>query len=401
MKHLPRFLVIGLICSAIHGLAAAPQPAETNFFPIMAWDWPPNDAVVLQKMRDAGLTVAGFVKPGALDTCLAAGLKAIVSDDRASGYDWAHLDEAKARQNMASLAAEVGKHPALYGYYLCDEPSAGAFPGLGRISALIDELSPGKLPYIVLFPDYATPAQLGASNYSEHLEQFVATCRPPLIAYDNYSLMDDGSVREHYWTNLEAVRATTLRHGLEFWNTILAAAHFNYRELNAADYRFQVYTTLAYGGRGITYFKYFTPALGNYRLGPVDQFGNPTHTWAFMQNVNLQLQKLAPTFLQLVSEEVYHLGSVPNGCHGPSTNSLVVSISGGNFVVGDFTHRDGSRYVLVVNKSLSTSSVCAPEFRQPPRRVRHVSPYTGQLQPFEGEDKWLAPGHGALLKLER
>ena len=378
----------------------APAPTDTNFFPIMAWNWAPKDPAVLQKMRECGLTVAGFVAPDTLDACQAAGLKAIVSDARTSGYDWGNVDEAKARTNVASLVGEVGRHPALFGYYLRDEPNAGMFPGLAKVAGLIRELSPGKWPYINLFPDYANSDQLGTANYAEYLERFIATCHPAIISYDNYSLMDDGSVRENYWSNLEAVRAACKKHGLEFWNIVLSAAHFSYRELTAADFRFQVYTTLAYGGRGISYFTYFTPATGNYRMGPIDQFGNQTPTWYFMQHVNLQIQKLAPTLLQLTSDAVYHFGQVPSGASGPPTNSLVTSAGGDTFLVGDFTHRDGSRYVMIVNKDLAKSRPCSPQFRTAPRRVQHVSAYSGALTPFEGEDLWLAPGGGALLKLE-
>ena len=35
--------------------------------------------------------------------------------------------------------------------------------------------------------------------------------------------------------------------------------------------------------------------VGNYRMAPVDQFGNATQTWDHLQNVNLQIAKLAPT----------------------------------------------------------------------------------------------------------
>ena len=58
------------------------------------------------------------------------------------------------------------------------------------------------------------------------------------------------------------------------------------------------------------------PRRGNYRLAPIDQFGNPTQTWYFMQNVNLQIQKLAPTLLQLASDDVYHIGKAPSGARG-------------------------------------------------------------------------------------
>jgi hypothetical protein len=380
---------------------AAPAPADTNFFPIMAWNWAPKDPATLQKMRECGLTIAGFVAPDSLDACQAAGLKGIVSNQRTSGYDWANVDEAKARENVTSLVAKVGRHPAVFGYYLRDEPGTAMFPGLAKVAGLVRELSPGKWPYINLFPDYANSDQLGTATYADYLERFIATCHPSIISYDNYSLMDDGSVRENYWTNLEAVRAACQKHGIEFWNIVLSVAHFSYRELNAADLRFEVYTTLAYGGRGISYFTYFTSGTGNYRMAPIDQFGHPTPTWYFMQHANLQIQKLAPTLLQLRSDAVYHFGQIPAGANGPQTNSLVSGVGGNNFLVGDFTHRDGSRYLMVVNKDLAKSRHCALQYRTTPRQVQHVSAYSGTLRPFEGEDLWLPPGGGALLKVEQ
>lgn len=400
MKLSLRLVVLaGFLTTTVIGLSASHE-SDTNFFPIMAWNWAPNDPTVLQRMREGGLTIAGFVAPEALDACQAARLKAIVSDARTSGYDWSNVDVDRARTNVASLVAQVGNHPALFGYYLRDEPSAGIFPGLAKVAGLIREMSPGKWPYINLFPDYASAEQLGTATYAEHLERFVATCHPTIISYDNYSLMDDGSVRDNYWSNLEAVRAACKKHNLVFWNIVLAVAHFNYRELTAADFRFQVYTTLAYGGRGLSYFTCFAPQIGNYRMAPVDQFGHETPNWHFMQNVNLQVQKLAPTLLRLTSDEVYHFGKIPNGAKAPPANSLVSAVGGDNSMVGEFTHQDGSRYLIVVNKDLAKSRPCQLQFRQTPRRLYHVSPYTGNLMSFDGEDVWLAPGQGAVLKIE-
>ncbi len=398
MKLPSRLLVLGLVLSLVPQVMAAER--NTNFFPIMAWNHVPNDPAVLNRMREAGLTVAGFAAPGTLDACHAAGLMAIVSDPRCAGYDWQNVDGAQARTNIASLVAEVGRHPALFGYYLRDEPHAALFPGLAKVSDLIREMSPGKWPYINLFPDYATPEQLGTSNYTEYLERFVSVCHPTIMSYDNYSLMDDGTVRDYYWTNLESMRSVSLEHKLDFWNIILAVAHFNYRELNDADFRFQVYTTLAYGGRGISYFTYFAPPVGNYRNAAIDQFGNETPTWHSMQYANLQVLQLAQTVLQLTSDDVYHIGKLPPGCHGPTTNSLVTAVSGDNAVVGEFTHRDGSRYVMIVNKDVKKSRVCEPKFRKAPAKVMRVSPYSGGLISFEGEQVWIAPGGGILLKLD-
>jgi hypothetical protein len=373
---------------------------QTTFFPIMPWNSPPNDPAVLRKLRECGFTLAGFVPSAALDACAAAGLKAIVSDGRASDYDWTAVDETKARNNISNLVAQVGNNPAVFGYYLRDEPTAAWFPQLEKVASTVRELAPGKWPYINLFPDYADNSQLGTSSYADYLERFVATCHPKIISYDNYALMDDGSLRGSYWSNLEAVHDACKKHGIEFWNIVLAVAHFNYREPTAADLRFEAYTTLAYGGRGLAYFTYFAPAVGNYRGAAIDQFGNETPTWHNLQNINLQIQKLGPTLLQLQSDSVYHIGEVPSHGKAPETNSLIASIPGGNYLVGEFTHQDRSRYVMVVNKDLSKSHPCSPQFRKAPQRLRHVSPYTGALTSFEGEYIWLAPGQGVLLKPE-
>jgi hypothetical protein len=365
----------------------------------MAWNGVPSDAAVFQKMRECGLTVAGFVSPKELDLCHAAGLKAIVQDPRASNYDWRNVDEAAARRNIASLVAEIGKHPAVYGFYLRDEPSANLFPGLATVSDLIREQAPGKWPYVNLFPNYASPQQLGTATYVEHLERFIATCRPTELSYDHYALMDDGTLRNGYWQNLEQIRSAAKKHGLPFWNIVLTVAHFNYREPTDADIRFQVFSTLAYGGRGLAYFTYFAPEVGNYRGAPIDQFGHPTPAWDRLRNVNLQVGRLAPVLLQLSSDAVYHFGEVPELAHGPGGKSLIESVGDAPFLVGDFTHRDGSRHAMIVNKDLTRSRHCAPRFRTPPRQAQMVSPYTGQTINYSGEQTWLAPGQGVLLKL--
>src|SRR5215210_1107689 len=111
LRWLACFVIVSV--SAWHAAAT-----ESAFFPIMAWDNPPNDLAVLKRMRECGITVAGFVPPAALDSCHAAGLKAIVSDARLSDYDWTKVDANAARVRVAAVINEVRNHPAVFGYYL-------------------------------------------------------------------------------------------------------------------------------------------------------------------------------------------------------------------------------------------------------------------------------------------
>jgi hypothetical protein len=329
-------------------------------------------------------------------------LRAIVSDARLSNYDWRNVDPAKARANVMAVVNEVRNHPAVFGYYLRDEPPADFFKGLATVSDVIKELHPGAWPYINLFPNYAEPWQLATPDYATYLGQFVATCKPPVLSYDHYALYQGGGFNEAYFTNLEQMRALAVKSDVPFWNIIQSIGCLNFRETSAADLRFQVYTSLAYGARGIAYFCYFTPQVGNFRAGPVDQFGNETQTWQWMRNVNLQVGKLGPTLLQLKSDRAYHFGkTVPKGCAGPDDASLVKAING-PILVGDFTHAaDGTRYVLCVNKDINANTTCHPQFREPVKKLEVVSPYSGNLTPYEGEQMWLAPGQGVLLKLTR
>src|SRR3954454_3424969 len=166
-------LRVAAVCLLVLGLHAACLAADPAFFPIMAWDGVPNDLAVLKKMHDCGLTVAGFAPPAALDKCQAAGLKAIVSDNRVGGYDWQHVDPKIARKQVAELIHEVRKHPAVYGYYLRDEPRASFFPGLAAVSTVVKQLHTGAWPYINLFPNYADAGQLGAKSYDDYVEKFI------------------------------------------------------------------------------------------------------------------------------------------------------------------------------------------------------------------------------------
>lgn len=368
-------------------------------FAILPWGHTPAKEKVLTEIKECGFNLAGFVSPQGLDAVAAAGLRCIVSDPSTHVDDAAaRLDEAEIAKRVTAVADRTRKHPAVFGYYLRDEPSAVVYSGLGRWAEAFRKAAPQATPYINLFPNYASPAQMGVPTYEEYVESFISIVKPSYVSYDHYALMDDGSVRHGYFQNLEIVRAAALRHKLPFWNIVLSNSHFNYAEPTEAGLRFQVYTTLAYGGRGISYFTYFAPDVGNYRLAPIDQFGHKTPTWDMLRRVNLQIHKLAPTYCKLKSVNVFHLPEVPSGGQGTTSSKYLDEISGGSLVVGEFEGPEGRPYVMVVNKSLRQSTAFSVKFKWP-GRIMQVSSYAGTAHPWTGENVWLAPGQGALLFL--
>lgn len=369
-------------------------------FPILPWSWTGADKATFKEIRECGFNLAGFVKPDALEAVGQAGLKGIVFDESAHVSDAAALlDEKEIGKRVRALVKRAGKHKATFGYYLRDEPGAGVYPGLKRWSDVFRKADPQSLLYINLFPNYASGKQMEVPTYAEYLEAFVQTVRPKFISYDHYALMDDGSLRASYFPNLEAVRAAGLRHQIPFWNIVLSNSHFNYAEPTEAGLRFQLYTTLAYGGRGISYFTYIAPNSGNYRLAPIDQFGNKTATWSMLRNVNLQLHRLGPTYLKLKSINVFHHPEVPEGCAGIQTSRwLKDPVKGRNLMVGEFEGPKGRPFVMVVNKDLTRSTWFHIEFKKA-GTIYMVNAYTGKIEAWKGENNWLAPGQGMLLCL--
>jgi hypothetical protein len=387
----------------------APLPPAPKNFAIMAWGDAPSDPGQLRGMHDAGLNIAGFCRPQDLDKIRDAGLACFVSDPRINGYDWQALPpDSEIRSRIGSLAKQVGSNPAAIGFFLRDEPHAALMPGLARVANIAREMMPGKWPYVNLFPYRVNPARLGTDNYDQYVRLLTDTVGQPFLSYDNYSLVG-GEMLDYFYTNLEIVRRLSIETKTPFWNCILANAHFNYMEPSDATFHLQVYATLAYGGRGIQYFTYFAPEVGNYRLAAVDQFGNQTPTWERLRRINLEIQALAPVMVQLRSTGVFHYPDVPDQAQPLSASKLVRSVemtqrfvkppAAGRFLVGEFADGEGRPYVMLVNKDLNNSFHFRIQLAQENAKLIRISPYSGKEEEFGGEMDWLAPGAGILLRI--
>ncbi len=381
-----------LILGAILIMAGTSDAAEKKAqFPIMAWDYA-TDNDTLKKMADCGINEVAFVPPKMLDACSKFGIKAIVFNGNFNAY--------QDLPAVSKMIKETKDHPAVLGYHLKDEPGANEFPGLAKAVELVKKEVPGKWPYINLLPG-------GGDAYDKYVEDFCTISKPTVLSYDLYAVQEDGGFSDGFWVTIARIREAALRHNIPFYNIVLTSPHWRYRELTQTDLRIQTFGSLVYGCRGLSYYKFYSgslpgaPDLGNFRMGPLDQFGEKTQVWEWLRNINRQILNLGPTLLKLRSDDVYHFGTVPEKNHGPNGKTLVKSFKdGSNWIVGDFTHEDGSRWVMIVNKDLQHSWTTQPEFNRPAKSVEYVDPITGKLRAYEHPYYYyLAPGQGVLLKL--
>jgi len=388
-----------ILISAISVTSGAETPRLTpSEFTIMPWGTTPWDAqrdspTVFDELRACGFNHAGFVAEKDLDRAQSAGLKALVYEPSMSFGDETRADEITSR--VQGVVARTKDHPAVQGYYLRDEPMPKAFPSLAVARKAIGDLAPQALAYINLLPTYGPNP-----SYTDYVTTFIETVQPNFLSYDHYAMMDNGTIRDGYFQNLEAMRDLSLKHNLPFWNIVLGNRHFAYAKPTLENLRFQAYTTLAYGAKGLSYFTYFAPHIGNYELAAIDQFGNKTPTWDLLRNVNLQIHAIGQVYKGLRSVNVFHAPKPPRACKGVDSSRFITEIAGGQFCVGEFEDLNAQPYILIVNTDLHSTGL--PTFKlKKPGSVELISPYTGQTTPYVGEQPWLSPGQGSLLKLPK
>ena len=385
-------------------------------FPISFWVGPPPELERYRQVAEAGFTVvpvvAGTPAEGrlALDFAQQVGLLAVIWDQRI------HRDlpdRPNWEQVVQEVVADYGDHPALWGYFLTDEPHLSHFENLAKLTRAFQARDPGRIPYINLFPNYASPDQLGTIDYETHVRAYLDTVRSPLLSYDHYALLEKGD-RPEYFPNLETIRREALRAGVPFWNIVLSTPHFAYRDPSPADMRWQVYTTLAYGGKGLAYFTYWTPDAENYRSGIIDMFGQPTARYQVVRQLNLEIKGLSAHLLGLTSTGVHHWPEAPAGSRFLPGDGLVASIEGGEFIVGEFTDAANLPWVMVVNRNREHAAFVTLRLRTEYALLLEVARTTGQLRPVSRDQAvkaerayadgliarfWLAPADGRLLKL--
>ena len=306
----------------------------------------------------------------------------------------------KFEQYMKAIT-DPDDRKAVYAVLLIDEPKTTHFPLLKIWCNAIKKQH--VLPYINLFSDHINPDTVKAKDYNEYLDKFIEYCEPSILSYDYYAFKEGGIfLEDQFYSSIETIRKKALDNDIPFWNTILSKAHFFYDEPTDAMMALQVYSTLAYGGKGIGHFSYYTGQIGNYRLGAIDRFGHRTQTWKIIRNINLQIHSLVPFYSKLKSVNVFHTGQPPKNCQGFDSSVLLESISGDHLLVGEFKDTtSGKPSVIVVNKSLSSSIAFDIKFKEyATDRILLINPYNRDRIPFEGEQKWLAPGYGVLLTVE-
>lgn len=428
----------GLNVAAVgSGPASRPafQPMETDvvlppdFFPILPWGpmhgWQEPGADYrngVASMAECNFTLAGFAQPRDLPECERLGLMAIMAPPGGPSpfakRDRVFTDE-EVDTYVKRAVEEAGDSKAILGYYIVDEPGTRQFPGLARAVAAVRKYAPGKLAYINLFPGYATigapdTSQLGAASFTEYLERFVAEVKPQLLSYDNYKVqqsddLQNASAAAGYYSDLLEVRRVALKHRLPFWNIVSSnQIRPNTPPPSPANMLFQAYTTLAAGGRGVSWYTYYG---GGYGYGPVDKTDHRTESWDYLRMVNAQVRTLGPLMNRLYSTGVYFAAPLPVEGLPTLPGRIVKDVQARTsmkvqnprpmpVMVGEFVSEAGEDWLMIVNLSLQHSINIAPALQSDAATLEIISAVDARPVPYDVKlGHWLVAGQGVLMRV--
>jgi hypothetical protein len=284
--------------------------------------------------------------------------------------------------------------------------------------AYIRERDPHHMALINLLPTYASAVALGTSGdtvtaYREHLRQFVEIVKPDLISWDHYHFRE-GTVTKKpydgggYFLNLALAREAALYGGIPFVNVVQACAlGSSHRIPNGAEGRFLAYTTLAYGGQGLSQFVYhasidpFRGGVSNYLLWD----DSLTPLGQALQEIHPEFVAVGLEVQPLTSLAAYHLGAVPSGAVGLPANAEftvdppVSAKQERGILLGYFGTTGNPTHVLAVNLDYTraiTTTIIGPE----PLEVFNATSRTWSAASGESRAQVsLLRGGGKLLRI--
>jgi len=369
-------LALGIGCR--HGGAHGPdssQPEKWKMkkFMISHWGSPKDEKSIKLFLEDGINTVIAV--PEEVPFCRKHGLKVLLATD------------------PKGAAPFVGD-PIVWGYFITDEPARK------------------KIPYETLVPrfqehhklDPIKPAYINLNELDDP-DKYIEMFKPRVLSYDYYQWW---SKREPFFSHLERFRRAALKADIPLICWVEAVCVFwtpNIPVDNEAKLRLSVFSSLAYGVKGIQW-------------------------WAWKSHIrdagtiNAELKKMGPTLLKLTSVDVFHtppappkdapkghVEPLPKGTQAIPRDYWVQSPTK-DLVIGLLKKKGKAKkdFAIVVNRSIKHGITAVLKFGKPVTAVTGFNKRKGKWEKLglrkakNGKQElhyYLPAGDGALLKIKR
>lgn len=304
---------------------------------------------------------------------------------------------------LDGLIAKYSAHPGFMGLLLGDEFQIPQHARLGLVTQYLLKKDPKHLPYYNNLPNYAFKSN---TQYEEFVADYLKTVQPALFSWDAYKQMMGAGDENFYWHNLQIVQDQCAKAKIPFNQIIVSLKHMGYRECSEADLRWQVYTSLAYGSKGIQYFTYWSVkglASGD-SSALMTMDGKRDVKWEHVKKINHAIAKLGPTLVKLTPTGTYGTSPLMPGMKKLPNFAPVKKAEGGALLIGCFEDASRRQYTMVVNRSFTAKVTAKLTLDSRITSTAEISQETGKpldAKPSAGKplEVELLPGEGRLFVL--
>lgn len=228
----------------------------------------------------------------------------------------------------------------------------------------------GVAPFGNLFPNSATSTFEGHS-YKEYVERWTELVLMQVpeenrwLSIDLYPLEEKNGnpyIRSNWLGCIETAALQAQKSNCKVHFFLQSTAHYNYREVDANDLRFQFYVNMAYGVQGFSYFTYADSNLDDFEESCVERFESGViHDKYYMaQQVNSEIKNFDHVYLNYKwqgtlpilgnnNEEGYNLNF--DGLSAPLEKLDLCKRwdAAEDALVGVFKDKDGNDALMVTN----------------------------------------------------
>ncbi len=409
-----------------------PEYEDNKSMWIGGWDVPVNTLADYQMAKDMGLThmfIDGFSEPrgseGFIDQlrhCEEVGLKAIVGMDTSlDNTDNVQLDET-----------DYSVYPAVDMINVWDEPYGNCFDEVGARIDRLNEIYAGK--GMDLYVNQTPYNNMANADTVVTTEEFLTSAWDKMLSKMNgrkilstdvYPLIEryGENVLDTRWLHtMESYANFTKAHkadGAEFHMFIQSYSDATRRDIvDKSDLSYQVYTDMAFGINGFTYFTYRKSFLGGFGGGCVenDVSCKPTVVYDWAKELNAEIAKFDHVYLSFDWNGVMGVNGSNNTADDEEyanesfdlLKTPLESLDCANSVkasedtlIGQFKDNDGRDGLIVTNFSEPTSGLSDSikfEFKDANRALVYRN---GERKVYEVKDGKmnlkLAPGEGVFI----
>jgi hypothetical protein len=325
------------------------------------------------------------------------GLKVILGNELINP---ASLRDPIKLKKLDSLIEKVSKYKNLEGYFITDEPTEDKLNNYIELVSYLRRKDPSRLMYFNMPPTFALKEQPGLSvsqlnkrgiryprhlhkvgennkvvmSYLSYLRKNLDVIKTDLISYDHYPFFGSSNSTE-YFLNLALISQAARESNKPFLNIIQASRYLKvWRLPTVKEMKFQIYTTLAYGGKGISYFVYW----GSREEEALYRDGVASPLAKNMSVINLELKKIGSVLMSLNLQSVYHTVPVPYGGQKIPSTSPVKVLSKSEALVSIFGENGKNNVFLITNRSYTDKQDVEIGLKINGGRIQELSRKTGE-----------------------